>query len=259
MTAKSDDLLDHPAVAQVLFHPRAEPPIAGGLAVEVPGRDGVTVGGRIYPAEPQSPAVLYFHGNGEIAADYADIATLYARIGLTLLVMDYRGYGASGGTPSAATLLDDAWLAFERAPDLFGAHGLAPGRLYLMGRSLGSAAALEIASRAESGLAGLIIESGFAETWPLVARLGGPVPDGADEQANGFANAEKMAHVTLPTLVIHGEEDWIIPLGDGIKLHTVCAAADKRLVTIPGAGHNDLLMRGLQPYFQAIRDLTFGG
>jgi alpha-beta hydrolase superfamily lysophospholipase len=71
---------------------------------------GIVLGGRLYPAAPDSPAILFFHGNGEIAEDYDDIAPLYIQMGITLLVMDYRGYGTSGLT--ASHLLSDAVAVF---------------------------------------------------------------------------------------------------------------------------------------------------
>jgi alpha-beta hydrolase superfamily lysophospholipase len=213
------------------------------------------VGGRLYPAGGDAPALLYFHGNGEIAADYDDIASIYRQLGITLLVMDYRGYGRSGGQPSAANLLADALACAQAAPGLLHENGLAPQRLYLIGRSLGSAAALEIASRGESDLAGLIIESGFADTFALLARLGLRV-ETADEEDQGFGNLGKIAKVDIPTLIIHGERDVLIPTSDGQALFEACGARDKRLALIPGAGHNDLMTVGMRAYFEAIGEFV---
>ena len=172
--------------------------------------------------------------------------------------MDYRGYGTSTGEPTAATLIDDAGAIAGRLPDLLAEHGLTPAKRYIMGRSLGSASALEIAATAPDGFDGLIIESGFAFTLPLIERLRGwPVPD-AEEQVHGFGNLAKIARVTMPTLIIHGEQDWIIPLADGRALHEGSAAAEKQLVSVPGAGHNDLIVTGQRPYFEAIRTFVTG-
>jgi alpha-beta hydrolase superfamily lysophospholipase len=255
------DLLDHPLVLRALFHPRRE----YGRVLRVPGvrpvgvevESGVTVGGRLYPATPEAPAILYYHGNGEIAADYDDIASLYTRIGTTLLVIDYRGYGRSDGTPTAHNLLTDAAVVFEAIPAVFEENDLAPTRLLVMGRSLGSAAAIEVALHAGERLAGLIVESGFSDIFALLARLGVQV-QGADEGQDGFGNAVKMARVTVPTLVIHGQADVLIPAADGQELYNRCAAPRKRLVLVPGAGHNDLIMVGMSEYFEAIRVFVHG-
>jgi pimeloyl-ACP methyl ester carboxylesterase len=136
-------------------------------------------------------------------------------------------------------------------------NGLAPARLYVMGRSLGSAAAIEIAARADKRLAGLIIESGFANTVALLARLGLQVR-GADEERDGFGNAAKLSRIALPVLILHGQDDVLIPASDAHELHRRCASPDKQLVLIPRAGHNDLMMVGMKTYLDAIRRFVGG-
>lgn len=257
MMDKRYDALDRPEVLGVLFYPRRE--IGGSLLsptvhmVRIPIADGLSLGGKLYVAATTSPVVLFFHGNGEIASDYDTISSFYTELGLTLLVVDYRGYGTSDGTPTASALLSDARATFEGVGDIFAEHGLAPERLYVMGRSLGSAAALEVAAHAGDGrLAGLILESAFAYTFPLIERIGFlQLPD-AYEQKDGFGNLEKIERVQLPTVIIHGERDWIIPIADARALYEASPAADKTLVKVPGAGHNDLMMIGRRAYFGAI-------
>jgi len=248
-------VLDRPEVLRVLFYPRREeptfiPPSARPVAFEV--EPNLTIGGRLYPAGARARVILFFHGNGEIAADYDDLAPLYTRLGITLLVADYRGYGTSGGTPTASHLLTDAVAVFDQVGRVLEACGLAPSRLYVMGRSLGSAAAIEVTLHAGERLAGLIVESGFADTFGLLARLGLRVV-GADEERDGFGNAVKMSHIRTRALVIHGQSDVLIPAVDGQELHRRCAATEKELVLIPGAGHNDLMLVGVGAYFEAIR------
>ncbi len=254
-------LLDRPEVSQVLFYPRRAYSLASALtgtrSIGVEVGPGIVLGGRLYPAAPDSPAILFFHGNGEIAEDYDDVSPLYTQLGITLLVMDYRGYGTSGGTPTASHLLSDAVAVFEAMRRLLNENGLAPARLYVMGRSLGSAAAIEIAARADERLAGLIIESGFANTLALLARLGLQVR-GADEERDGFGNASKMSRIALPVLIIHGQDDVLIPASDAHELHRRCASPDKQLVLIPRAGHNDLMRVGLKPYREAIKQFVTG-
>ena len=260
MTETRYQLLDRPEITRVLFHPRPEFMAfgagGGGRPVQVPVGDGVSIGGRLYVAAPEAPVILYFHGNGELAAEYDGIARLYTAIGASLLVMDYRGYGTSGGRPSSSTLISDARGIYQATPELLAANGVTSRDLFVMGRSLGSASALEIADHAGDAIRGLIIESGFAYTLELVARLGGMRLGQADEAAHGFGNLEKIARVTVPTLIIHGQEDWIIPVRDGHALHEHAGAADKRLLVIPGAGHNDILFTGQTAYFQAIREFV---
>jgi len=269
MTAMTHPILDQPEVLRALFYPRRDyalapiPPGVYLVAVEV--EPGVTIGGRLYPVAGEAPAILYFHGNGEIAADYDNIAPLYTRLGITLrqaqgrllLVIDYRGYGRSAGTPTASHLLADAVAVFDAVGHIFEGNALTPSRLYVMGRSLGSAAAIEVALHAREQLTGLIVESGFADTFALLARLGARV-QGADEERDGFGNPAKMGQLTTRTLIIHGQDDVLIPASDGRELYRRCAAPDKRLVLIPGAGHNDLMMVGMSQYFEAIRTFVYG-
>ncbi|MEI6559909.1 MAG: alpha/beta hydrolase [Rhodospirillaceae bacterium] len=254
------DLLDRPEIGLVLFHPRPEYPhlaeSAEARSVRFTMADGTVIGGRLYASAPAAPAILFFHGNGEIASDYDDLAPLYRKLGLTLLVADYRGYGISGGHPTATALAGDALEVFDQTLAQLAGAGLAPTRLLVMGRSMGSAAALAVAEARGPAIAGLIIESGFAETLPLVERLGGDLPAGADEARDGFGSLRRIARVVVPTLVIHGEEDWIIPFADGQRLFDASGAAEKRLLPIREAGHNDLMLVGMGQYFQAIADLA---
>lgn len=258
MSEKSYEILDRPEVLSVLFYPRrdANPsrPTANTVDVRIPVAPDIAIGGRIYYAEAGSPVILYFHGNGEIASDYNTIAPFYTRLGLTLFVVDFRGYGTSDGSPTATALIQDAWSCFSHVGDLMAENNLQAGDLYVMGRSLGSAAAIEVASRSSSGLAGVILESGFAYTFPLIERIGFlQLPD-AFEHKDGFGNLDKIARISHPTLIIHGERDWIIPIGDGEALYETSASPRKKLVRIPGGGHNDLMLVGRKLYFEAIAE-----
>ena len=256
MSQRVYEVLDRPEVVSVLFYPRRDvgvPRLASGVhTVRIPVSDDVALGGKIFAADGASPVILYFHGNGEIASDYDTIAPFYTRYGITLFVVDYRGYGLSEGTPSATSMIDDAWTVFERTSGILAKAGVTAGPLFVMGRSLGSAAALEIIDRAKDGVEGLIIESGFAYTFPLIERIGFlPLAD-AYEHKDGFGNLDKIARAQLPTLIIHGERDWIIPISDGDALFETSPSKQKTFVRIPGAGHNDLMLVGRQSYFDAI-------
>ena len=257
-------VLDQPAVLRVMFYPRRSWPGISLVSSVHDGRVevelGVSVGYSLHLAEPQSPLILYFHGNGEIARDYDGIAPLYTSLGISLLVADYRGYGWSDGFPTASSLVHDAPLVFEALGQMLEeAGGEVPQWVFVMGRSLGSAAAIEVACHHQEVIAGLIIESGFAHTLQLLARLG-VMLENLDETQDVFANLTKIGQISLPTLVIHGQADMLIPVSEGVALYEGSAAPDdeKRLVVIPGAGHNDLLAVGAATYFEAIRDFVLG-
>jgi fermentation-respiration switch protein FrsA (DUF1100 family) len=257
MSQRVYEVLDRPEVTSVLFYPRRDvgvPRLAPGVhTVRIPVGQDVHLGGKIFAAKSGAPVILYFHGNGEIASDYDTIAPLYTGLGITLFVVDYRGYGLSQGAPSATTLVDDACAVYANTRQVLAERGVEAGELFVMGRSLGSAAALEIVDRAaDGGIAGLILESGFAYTFPLIERIGFLQLADAYEYRDGFGNLDKIARARLPTLIIHGERDWIIPIGDAEALYEASAGKPKTLIRIPGAGHNDLMLVGRQQYFDAI-------
>jgi alpha-beta hydrolase superfamily lysophospholipase len=256
--------LDRPEVVRVLFYPRREPPNRPTplrvRRVSFPVADGIEIHGRLHRAKLDGPTILLFHGNGEIAADYDGISPLYSEWGINLLVVDYRGYGNSDGQPNASHLLADAVAVFNQVSPLLVAHGLRARPLFIMGRSLGSAPAIEIGWRAAGDIDGLIIESGFARTLPLLVTLGLRSALGEpDEARRGFGNLDKIANIQTPTLVIHGQDDRLVPVANGHALYTASGADEKRLVIIPDAGHNDLLFVGQGIYFQALRDFLLSG
>jgi pimeloyl-ACP methyl ester carboxylesterase len=261
---RSFELLDSPEVSRILFHPRRDPPNrplplrVRSLRIQVD--EGIAVGARLHRASLDGPTILLFHGNGEIASDYDGISPLYTDLGINLLVADYRGYGSSDGQPTASHLLADAVTTYEQVGSILIEQELKAKPLLVMGRSLGSAAAIEIACHAGDGIAGLIIESGFAYTLPLLTTLGLRMGlKGADEAREGFGNLDKITQVHVPTLIIHGQDDWLIPVDNGHALYEHSGATDKRLVTIPHAGHNDLLFAGQKLYFDALRAFVASG
>lgn len=258
MPAPDIDHIDHPAILQIVFHPRPDHAAPDPQRdVRLPVEPGVSLGGRLHPApDPRAPLILFFHGNGEIATDYDDIAPMYNRLGLSFLVVDYRGYGRSGGSPTLSNLVADARTVWDALPNLLAERQLQPARTFVMGRSLGSASALEIGVHAGPALAGLIIESGFAYELELITRLGGPAFTVKDDGRQGLGHLAKIERIRVPTLIIHGADDWIIPVKDGQALHHHAGTATKRLVIVPGAGHNDLLYVGARDYFAAIRDFV---
>jgi alpha-beta hydrolase superfamily lysophospholipase len=249
------NLLDNPLVISTLFYPRTASP--GGHLPDgvsdgtIPVEDGIALGYRLYAGPPGAPVIVYFHGNGEIAPDYDGIAPEYHRAGASLIVVDFRGYGWSTGQPKVSTLLSDVDAVIEALPGVLARAGLGDSVWIVMGRSLGSACAIHAAYAHPDRFAGIIIESGFAHAIPLLARLGLPV-DMLQNIPDPIGNVRKMGAIDLPLLIIHGERDTLIPVRNGQALHDASPAAHKRILRIPGAGHNDLLFAGMQPYFDAI-------
>jgi len=250
--------LDRPEVLMRLFHPRPEygstekPANASDLVIPVE-RD-IVVGGRFHRAGESAPNIVFFHGNGEIVADYDDLGPLYNRMGMNFLPVDYRGYGRSTGRPTITAMMRDCHVIFEFAKKWLQDNGY-NGAFVVMGRSLGSASALELASRYKDRIDALVVESGFAHTGPLLALLGINTEAMGFREEQGTENLEKMRTWDKPALVIHAEFDHIIPFSDGQALYDACPSSDKTLLKIPGANHNDLFMKGLDPYMKAVKTL----
>ena len=252
-------VLDRPDVLKFLFHPRKTPGPVDGRGrfqeILIPVEGGVHVGARFHMAHAIGPTILFFHGNGEIVSDYDDMGPIFNRLGINFMAADYRGYGCSGGSPTVSAMMADCHRIFDFTEKWKAENGYT-GPLIVMGRSLGSASALELAAACSDRIDGLVIESGFAWAGPLL-RLLGVDPDriGFDE-SKGFANVDKIRWFTGPTVVIHAEFDHIIPLNDGQALFEASGADDKVLVKIPGANHNDIFMRGLDRYLEAVSSLA---
>ena len=244
---------DKPEICRVLFYPRREgagPQGVGPERIMIPVENDVTVGGRFHRSGQESPTILFFHGNGEIAADYDDIGTVYRGMGINLLAADYRGYGSSSGKPTVTAMMRDSHRIFEFVSAWLTVRGFT-GPLTVMGRSLGSAPALEIAFHNTERTAGLIIESGFARILPLLSVLG--IHDPELTEASGPQNLEKIRQMRKPTLVIHAEYDHIIPIAEGKELYEASGAAEKKFLEIPDADHNNIFSQGLKQYLDAIK------
>jgi len=259
--------LDRPEVLMFLFHPRPEPNGLGFPAanmtdqpfkatdVMIPVADSVAIGARFHMTEASGANILFFHGNGEIVADYDELGGVYNVMGINFLAVDYRGYGRSSGKPTITAMMQDCHIIFDFVRQWLPQHHFA-GPLILMGRSLGSASVLELAAAYKKEVDGLVVESGFAFAGPLLQLLGINLDVLGYREEMGFGNIDKIREFDKPTLVIHAEFDHIIPFSDGRALYDACPSADKTLLMVPGANHNDIFMRGLQEYLAAVKKLV---
>ena len=252
-------LLDQPAVSNVLFHPRPEyarkESENDDSLIMIPVEEDIRIGARFHIVENAGPNILFFHGNGEIVADYDDFSSIINQLGINFLAVDYRGYGRSSGQPTVTSMMRDCHMVFDFVCQWLAKKGYA-GPLVLMGRSLGSASVLELAAHYADQIDALIVESGFASSSPLLQLLGLDTTAIGFTEEMGFQNREKICNFSKPTLIIHAELDHIIPFTEGALLFESCPAADKTLLKIPAANHNDIFMHGVQDYMAAINHLT---
>ncbi len=245
-------LRDSRLLRSMLFFPRLavqrNSPFDGVISID----EGVMLGYRIYPHASNSPLILYYHGNGETVDDYDDLAVDYHQIGASLLVIDYRGYGWSTGQPSANALMTDTSAVHLALPDVLDELKLNPTALYVMGRSLGSISAIHMAVQHSETFQGLIIESGLAHMLLVYFPVGWlPLQYFPDI----FGNLRKIRKISILLLVIHGEQDRVLPVRNGQKLYDLCPTPRKTLVRLPEVGHNDLMYRSKKHYFEAIGTL----
>jgi len=213
------------------------------------------IGCRFYLADAAASSIVYFHGNGETVVDYDAIAPFYLEAGLNILIAGYRGYGWSTGEPSVTSLYRDGAVVLDTFRSHCQANGICED-IFVMGRSLGSAACIDMAYRTPEKMKGIIIESGFAYTLPLANRLGYDPGAAGLEETDGFNNLAKIEEIKIPTLILHGADDQLIPLNDAVKLQAESGAKTKQLFVVPGADHNSLISRGGEIYFETIKTFT---
>lgn len=253
-------LLDRSEISMNSFYPREHwsptPPGAKDYMISVD--NGISLSCRFFPAgqdnpETESPTILFFYGNGETACDYDGIAPIYNQIGVNFFVADYRGYGGSDGLPAFSTMLSDARKVQESLWGMLDEAGL-HGPRFVMGRSMGRHAAFELGANPAYGLKGMIIESGRPGLGNFTQGL---EPEEAKKYQDDYL--EKVLSIKIPVLVIHGQMDELAPLRDAVGMHNEFVSAEKQLLIIPGAGHNDLMHLGFSEYFTAIHQFVRPG
>ncbi len=199
-------------------------------------RDGVIVRALELEGAPSSPVVVYFHTNRETAASRTDLARELGARGFGVLLVEYRGYGASRGeAPSEEGLYLDA----EAALDLLAERGIATDRIVLVGASLGSGVAAEMARRKRG--ARLVLVAPYTSIPDLVTDVAPFVPARL-LLADHFDTREKAGEIRVPTLVIHGDADEIVPFHMGRDLARAIPSA--MLLRVPDGRHGDLFARG---------------
>ncbi|SCY74578.1 alpha/beta hydrolase [Desulfoluna spongiiphila] len=250
---------DRQDVLGLLFHPRPGLPVAREtdrcFDLFIPSHDGERLAVRCHMADPTLPTLFYFHGNGEVASDYDEVAPHLTGCGFNLIIGEYRGYGLSRGEPSVAHLLADARATFAFMDEWLKKRDYSGPRV-IMGRSLGSAPALELATAFPEKIRALVIESGFARLIPLLRTIGLPEWVELPDEADGPANLAKISTYTGPLLIIHAHEDGIIPFHEGEDLFYASPSSEKHFLGVKHAGHNDIFYVGHRDYLDHLARLS---
>jgi len=254
-------ILDRPEILELIFpvvyspfyslyYVQSSTADVPSYSIEV--EEGIKIDCGFWVRGKECPCILYFHGNGEMVAIHDLIAPFYNQKGINLFVADYRGYGSSDGKPTISNMIGDAHTIFRGFKGIIEKEGFKKS-LFIMGRSLGSIPAMELAFNYQDDIGGLIIESGTANNFRRLWDYLG-ITEEVDilSEESLFLNKVKIRQVHKPTLIIHGKYDGIISVKEGEELYGNSGAQDKRLLIIPGADHNNVMIVKQSLYFDTI-------
>lgn len=214
------------------------PDTRGATLLRLPLTSGETVHALYYAAPvAEAPVIVYFHGNGEQLASVVSLARRLVALGVGVLAVEYPGYGLSRrASPNEKGLYRHAEKAIRH---LLGPLGVARRRVVLAGWSLGTGVAAEMARR---GLGSRLVLLSPFTTMPALVRHLFPALPSNQLILDVYDTLAKAPTIGIPTLVVHGARDRLIPLEMGRRVAQALKKA--KLVVIPGAGHNDLYARG---------------
>lgn len=248
-----------PAPQAALPDPRAV--LGYGERIELRMRDGTRLVGWFLPPAPTTshavsrlstpfPAVLWFYGNGETIGAIWPIIRDFRPPQAALLVVDYPGYGASGGRATEAGVYEAGALAYDA---LANRPGVDRNRIYVYGRSLGSAVAIRTAADREPPPAGLILESPFTSARGMAARHYRIFPRFLVRLQ--LDNLGTIPRVRCPVLVFHGTADLLVPMDMGRRV-AEAARSPVEFVMIEGAGHNETYDAGGKAYREKLANFV---
>ena len=219
--------------------------------VSFPTEDGETVTGWLgTPPEPRA-TLLWFHGNaGNVLHRWDDFGCFVRNERYRVLIVDYRGFGRSTGSPDEAGLYLDARAAL----DFLEARGVPSPEVFLLGRSIGGAVAIELATARP--VKGLILESTFSSAKDMAREMIPFFPVTWFTRSR-FPSRERIATLSVPILMFHGRNDRIVPFRHAGRL--VDAAVKTKVELVPvDSGHNDLSSRMGDAYFRRVAEFVAG-
>jgi len=257
---------DSPMVSGIAFHPRTaaanEAPTAEIQDGTIEVAEGVALAYRMYKRpkldDGNPPTVLVFHhGNAEMITDLEGRTQPLHDMGCAVLAVEYRGFAWSTGHPALKHLSADSDKVAEAIPGILEACDLAGAPCVLWGRSIGATCAVQLAAAHGDQFKGLIVESGLMDirSLPLVQQMSFMLPGGPEllkQLPDPLGTLDKLANVVLPTLVMHGDQDEIVPVDQGHKCHDGIKAEAKTLHIFAGAGHNDVQAMHGQEYMEEM-------
>ncbi len=206
--------------------------------------DGVRLHGWFVPAQPSRGVLLFFHGNAGNITHRLESIALFHRLGLSVFIVDYRGYGKSEGRPTEQGTYRDARAAWRYLTET---RSVPADRILLFGRSLGAAMASRLAT--ETSPAGLIVESGFTSIPDMAARHYPYLPVRLLTRFR-YATLDHVRSVAAPILVVHSHDDEIAPFEMGERIFE--AAPEPRSFVRLNGGHNETIFVNAPLYLEGM-------
>lgn len=210
----------------------AEAGLTGVQEMPLTAADGIKTALWYAPATAGKPTVLYFQGNGGGLAQRANRLAFYQSQGLGAAFLSYRGYNGSTDPISEAGLIADATAAY----DWLAAHGIPANQIAVVGESLGTGVAVQLAARRPVGAVAL--EAPYTSTADIAAQIYWWLPVRL-LMKDQFQSIRHIAAINAPLLIQHGTADQVIPFASGEQLFAT-AAQPKTLLPLPGQGHEAL-------------------
>jgi uncharacterized protein len=226
----------------LLYHPRSTRPalndlrLLGVREIELTTKDGLTLFSWYLPPPEGRPVIAYFHGNGGNIGYRAERLRRFAAEGYGILLAEYRGYGGNPGSPCEQGLFADA----EAALDFLAASEISSEDVVLWGESLGSGVAVHLA--ATQAIGAVVLEAPFTSVTACAQRHYPFVP-AAWLVHDQFDSLSRIARVTAPLLVLHGERDMVVPVYHGRALLEAATAPSEGWFS-PSASHENLADHG---------------
>jgi hypothetical protein len=207
----------------------AQTGMRGGEELRLATEDGETLVAWLFPPKDGLPLILYFHGNAGALADRVPRFRTFTARGYGLLAVSYRGYGGSTGSPTQIGLMRDGEAAYREAR----ARGYDGGRIVILGASLGTGVATALAARHQT--AALVLEAPYLSALD-VASAHYPYFPVRWLMLDRFRSDLAIPGVHVPVLMVHGEEDDVVPISSARRLFGL-ANEPKTFVRVPGGGH----------------------
>lgn len=209
-------------------------------------QDGLTLHAWFVPHEQPLATLLFFHGNAGNISHRLDSIQIFNQLGLSVLIVDYRGYGLSEGKPGEQGSYKDARAAWTH---LLEVREVPAQQIVIFGRSLGGGVASWLAAQEQAGA--LILESSFTSIPDIGAHYYPYLPVSLLARIR-YPSSEHLKQVNSPVLVVHSPEDDIIPYEFGQRLYSA-AKAPKSFLEISG-GHNEGFFVSGEKYKMGIRE-----